>query len=248
MAIYFFFRNTGTVNSPIFAAPITNPFGLSDVGIGAKPTFVDIDGDGDLDAFVGNGGSEYNGYSGHIEFYGGDTLFFRNMGTVSNPLFAAPITNPFGLSNVGYGAKPTFVDLDGDGDLDAFIGNAFNTYGSFGGNTLFFKNVGTISSPVFSNAIINPFGLNNVGYYSSPTFIDIDNDGDLDVLVGAGSGNTGLQRNTGTINNPIFNALSFNPFNLSYVGFSIESTFVDIDGDGDRDAFIGIESIANEGI
>lgn len=29
--------------------------------------------------------------------------------------------NPFGLTNVGDVSKPTFADIDGDGDLDAFI-------------------------------------------------------------------------------------------------------------------------------
>ncbi|WP_276308988.1 SwmB domain-containing protein, partial [Macromonas bipunctata] len=39
---------------------------------------------------------------------------------------------PFGLSDVGRYASPTLVDIDGDGDLDAFIGNN-------SGNTLFFR-------------------------------------------------------------------------------------------------------------
>ena len=35
---------------PIFGAPVTNnPFGLTDIGITASPTLVDIDGDGDSD-------------------------------------------------------------------------------------------------------------------------------------------------------------------------------------------------------
>ncbi|MEM6700303.1 MAG: VCBS repeat-containing protein, partial [Bacteroidota bacterium] len=38
------------------------PFGLSDVGYNSSPSFVDIDGDGDLDAFVGN-------YNGIISYY-----------------------------------------------------------------------------------------------------------------------------------------------------------------------------------
>lgn len=224
-----FFRNTGTVNSPIFAAPSTNPFGLSDVGALASPTFVDIDGDGDLDAFVGNGG-----IYGLYDSLGGDTLFFRNTGTVNNPKFAPAITNPFGLSNVDFGANPTFADIDDDGDLDAFIGNGY-----FGGSTLFFRNTGTVSNPKFAAANPNPFGLIGLGEYASPTFADVDSDGDLDVLLGEGYGNTVFQRNIGTKSDPKFAVTSFNSLGLIDVGNDAEPTFVDIDNDGDQDAFIG---------
>lgn len=157
-----YFRNTGTANNPVFAARAT-PSGLSDVGYDARPTFADIDGDGDLDAFIGNSD--------------GNTLFFRNTGTASNPVFAAPQTNPFGLSDVGSYADPTFVDIDGDGDLDAFVGESF-------GNTLFFRNTGTVNNPVFAAAVQNPFGLVDVGYSASPDFVDIDGDGNLDAFIG----------------------------------------------------------------
>lgn len=200
---------------PIFNYITFNPFGLSDVGSYANPALVDIDGDGDLDAFVGNAV--------------GDTLFFRNTGT-DNPLFAAPITNPFGLSDVG--GSPAFVDIDGDGDVDAFVGNG-------AGDTLFFRNTGTASNPVFSAAITNPFGFSDVGDHAAPTFADIDGDGDLDTFIGNYDGNTLFFRNTGTASNPIFTTAITNPFGLSDVGGYASPTFVDIDGDGDLDAFVG---------
>ncbi|GKS68521.1 hypothetical protein W03_05250 [Nitrosomonas sp. PY1] len=229
-----FFRNTGTINNPIFSTHSINPFGLSDVG--SPTSFVDIDGDGDLDAFLGTGGTYFVPSDQPISL-GGDTLFFRNIGTSRNPEFAPAITNPFGLSNVGFGADPTFVDIDGDKDLDAFIGTGY-----FGGNTLFFRNTGTVSNPVFAAPVINPFGLISLGYYASPTFADIDNDGDLDALLGEGSGNTVFQRNIGSKSAPIFAAASFNSLDLIDVGDDAEPTFVDIDNDGDQDAFIGNRS------
>jgi Ca2+-binding RTX toxin-like protein len=223
-----FFKNSGTINSPTFVAPISNPFGLSDVGSLASPAFVDIDGDGDLDAFVGNGGRGYDVYISD----GGDTLYFKNIGSSSNPIFAAAITNPFGLSNVKWGANPTFADIDGDGDMDALIGSGY-----YGGDTTFFRNTGTATNPLFASA--PSFGLIGVGYYASPTFVDIDDDKDLDALLGAGSGNIVFQRNTGTISNPVFAAASYNPLDLVDVGSGADPTFVDIDGDGDLDAFVG---------
>lgn len=202
---------------PVFNYIAANPFGLNDVGFSANPTFVDIDGDGDLDAFVGNSG--------------GNTLFFRNTGTISSPLFASAVTNPFGLS-AGGGRLSAFADIDSDGDLDAFMGN-------WGGNTLFFRNTGTGSIPLFGAPQTNPFGLNDVGNGANSAFVDIDGDGDLDAFVGNYGGNTLFFRNTGTASNPTFVAPEINPFGLSFVRGSAKSAFVDIDSDGDLDAFVG---------
>lgn len=213
-----FYRNTGTASNPAFAAASTNPFGLSNAGFYVDFSFVDIDNDGDLDAFAGNSD--------------GNTLFFRNTGTASSPTFAAAITNPFGLSDVGSQASPTFVDSDGDGDLDAFVGN-------LNGYTLFFRNTGTVNSPVFAVASTNPFGLSDVGSQASPTLVDSDGDGDLDVLVGNKDGNTLFFRNTGTANNPVFASASTNPFGLNDADSNASPAFVDIDGDSDLDAFVG---------
>ena len=213
-----FFRNTGTVNSPVFAAAVFNPFGLTDVSYSASPSFVDIDNDGDLDAFVGE--------------FTGSIFFSRNIGTTSNPVFAAATINPFGLIDVGDFVSPVFVDIDNDGDLDAFVGG-------YQGNTLFFRNTGTASNPVFAAASTNPFGLTDVGIAASPSFVDIDGDSDLDALIGNSAGNTLFFRNNGTVGNPVFAAASTNPFGLSKVGYSASPAFVDIDADGDLDAFVG---------
>ncbi len=156
------------MTTPVFSTPVINPFGLADVGSYASPTLADIDGDGDLDAFVGDGS--------------GNTQYFQNTGTANKPVFAAAVTNPFVLADVGWASSPTFADIDGDGDLDAFVGGDY-------GNTRYFQNTGTANNPVFAAAVTNPFGLAAVGYGASPTFADIDNDGDLDAFVGDGNGN-----------------------------------------------------------
>ncbi len=95
------------------------------MGSYAAPTFADIDGDGDLDAFVGN--------------KDGNTRYYQNTGTASSPSFAAALTNPFNLTDVGSVARPALADIDGDGDLDAFVGNN-------DGNTLYFENTSAVAN------------------------------------------------------------------------------------------------------
>ena len=202
---------------PVFSEVGVNLFGLNDVGSFATPTMVDIDGDSDLDAFVGNGE--------------GNTLFFKNRGSISNPIFNTPITNPFGMANVMGNANPIFVDIDGDNDLDAFVGNAE-------GNTLFFRNTGTLNNPFFAAPVTNPFGLVNVGGYATPSLVDIDGDGDLDAFIGSGNGSMEFLRNIGTASNPIFSPPQTDPFGLSHESRYTTINFVDIDEDGDSDAFV----------
>jgi hypothetical protein len=111
-------ENTGTAGEPAFADPVANPFGLSDVYDGA-PTFADIEGDGDLDALV-------HGHDGEI-------VFFANTGGATTPAFAEPVTNPYGLGSFGGSGRPSFLDLDADGDLDGMIPG--------GGGLGFFENL-----------------------------------------------------------------------------------------------------------
>jgi hypothetical protein len=210
----FFFRNTGSAQSPSFAAPARNPFGLADVGDHASPAFADIDGDGDLDAFVGN--------------YYGEVFFFHNSGSAREPAFASRVV----LAAVDRDSSPSLVDIDGDGDLDAFVGDE-------GGDTFFFRNTGTVRVPAFAAPVINPFGVANIGRFSSPAFIDIDGDGDLDAFVGTDDGDTIFFRNTGNAQAPAFATPVTNPFGLADVGHESVPAFGDLDGDGDLDVLVG---------
>ncbi len=205
-----FFQNTGTVNNPAFAAAISHPFGLNG-GYSANPTFVDIDGDNDLDAFIGYYESPFSDVGG----------FYRNTGTANNPVFYLDNAKQFGVRIYNL----SFVDIDGDDNLDAF-----------GSGALFFQNKGTGSIPAFS--VASEFGLNVGSMYYFPTTVDIDGDGDFDVFGGTYDGNILFLQNNGIASNPIFSAASTNPFSLSNIGSYAHPVFADIDGDHDFDVFV----------
>ncbi|WP_247887644.1 Ig-like domain-containing protein [Azospirillum argentinense] len=200
--------------NPTFTMIGTNGFGLSDIGSEAAPVLSDIDGDGDLDLLVGNAD--------------GNTLFFRNTGTTLSPTFTLDSTNPFGISNVSAGgALPGLVDIDGDGDLDLFIGN-------HAGTTLFYRNNGTSAqTPTFSLEGTNLFGIQSAGSYGALSFADLDGDNDFDLLIGGADGNIFFYRNNGSTQAPTFSLEGTNPFNLppDLDGYA-SPALADINGDG----------------
>ncbi len=206
----YYSRNVGTASAPAFSGAQINPFGLTG---GAHPSFADLDGDGDMDLMVGG------------------LVYFENTGTASAPAFAAGQFNPFGLTGE-YLRDPAFADLDADGDVDLMVGGYEDL--------CYYQNIGTASAPAFAPVQINPFGLSSV-YYSTPTFADVDGDGDMDLMSGSlGQYNNKKYyfQNTGTPAAPAFAAVQINPFGL---GGSLYSTpvFVDLDNDGDMDFMEG---------
>ncbi|MCH8903368.1 MAG: T9SS type A sorting domain-containing protein [Bacteroidetes bacterium] len=213
-----YFENIGSASNPQFAAPQVNPFGLNSTYYYAHPAFADLDGDGDLDLLVG-------------EAYGA-MQYFENTGSATNPQFAAPQVNPFGLDSTYYYAFPAFADLDGDGDLDLLVGEAY-------GAMQYFENTGSAASPQFAAPQMNPFGLSSTYYYAVPAFADLDGDGDLDLLVGEVYGAMQYFENTGSASNPQFAAPQVNPFGLDSTYYYAFPAFADLDGDGDMDLLVG---------
>jgi sugar lactone lactonase YvrE len=204
---------------------IDNPCDGIDIGEHSSPAFVDIDGDGDFDMFVGD-------FVGTISYY-------ENTGSDINPIFTeqTSLNNPLNDVNVASWCFPTFVDIDNDGDQDVFIGEQDNYIN-------YFENTGSNNSPEFTEqtGTNNPFnGVYVSGGKSNPDFVDIDNDGDQDVFIGEQDGFINYYSNTGSSNSPEFTEQTGinNPFNGIDFGYASDITFVDIDNDGDFDALIG---------
>lgn len=86
----------------------------------------------------------------------------------------------------------------------------------------------------------NPFGLSNGGAWTVPSFVDLDNDGDKDVLTGLSTGGFVYYQNTGTSSAPAFGPPAPNPFGLVGTGSPYSCVaIVDYDNDGDFDLMSG---------
>ncbi len=218
---------TAGAQAQTFAPYVNNPFSLSSPDWQRKPTLIDIDADGDLDLFMGS--TPYADVC-HL-------VYFQNTGTAAAPVFAAGVADPFGFGLIGNGmAQPAFVDLDNDGDYDLMIGDQ-------NGTSRYYTNTGTATACQFStaNSTVNPFGLGDVGFWATPAFADLDNDGDKDLLLGEYYGDLYYFRNTGTAAAPVFTSSAL-PAGINNSGLSPKPVFRDIDNDGDQDLFVGVDN------
>jgi len=222
------------------------------------PAFADLDGDGDLDFFAGR--------------QTGTLAFYRNTGTAASPNFVfvtdfhddlstfetappctaqapappPPARNLFSTGTTtgvlekssGHGANNiAFADIDADADFDFFWGDINNI------NLYFFENQGTASTSnlvKISNCFL-PFDNNG---FNTPSFADLDGDGDLDMLVGAANPGNSIDNlvylsNFGTPDAPDLFLLTKNFLRGIDVGSFCSPQLVDIDGDCDFDLITG---------
>lgn len=218
----------GPVQAQEFAPFVRNPFGLGFNQL-AFITFADLDNDGDQDLMS----IQYDDSEAQ-EF-----VYYENTGTAQSPAFGVPQANPFGLPIGDYLTTPYLVDIDDDGDQDLFAGS----YDS--GQFLYYENQGTAESPSFASPVVNPFGLQSSVNYMAPTFADLDNDGDFDLLgttYDAVSERTQYryQENTGSADAPQFAPAIDNPFGLANNNlYVIIPAIGDLDMDGDYDVITG---------
>ncbi|MCF7797560.1 MAG: VCBS repeat-containing protein, partial [Candidatus Marinimicrobia bacterium] len=195
----------------------------------SSPTFADIDGDGDHDCFIGTARS--NTENARV-------FYFENIGDPENSSWQLVTDSYNDIQFDDILINITFADIDADGDLDMFIAGDSYTHGIH-----FFENVGNSNNPEWQyiTDTYQSIDANEaMGYFMKPTFADLDNDNDLDLLVGAYLGNT-YYENIGDSSNASFEIVTYNYFD--YESSHYCPIWADINSDGDYDCFIGLSSL-----
>jgi hypothetical protein len=204
------FRNIGTGTEPRFQ--LTDTLDLAP-SYHYAPVLADLNGNGLLDLLLGT--------------WNDDVLFFWNEGTPQQPDWVQDTARTIRLTR-GSNTTPVLVDIDGDGDLDLFVGEASGTIN-------FYRNTGSATEPVFELVSDEYEGI-NVGRRSYPAFIDIDGDGDFDMIIGRDEGGSVFYRNEGSRTEPRFVHDESMSLPLPPMASPV---FIDLSGDGRLDLVAG---------
>ena len=220
-----YYHNIGTLTNPSFQLISSNWFNSYTSQGSIRPCFKDQDGDDDLDMLFGT-------RQGHIFYY-------RNDGIPQNPQMTFVTNNFFGI-NVQADASPELADIDGDGDLDLFVGRSSSEdQNPAQGDLFFYRNDGTAQIPNFRYITCNYLTW-DCGFTSTPRLVDVNGDGLPDLLSRLG-GHLILYQNVGDPGNPDFAFQNSNFGGISVI--DIMPWFVDINGDGLLDLFSGTSTI-----
>lgn len=211
---FVYFRNTGSVSAPVWTGNSTTFNGVESGTYWKDPTLFDLDKDNDYDLIYGTSD--------------GTIYYYQNIGTRTAPQFQYnPNYFPV-IRTSGNAATASLADFDNDGDVDMISGDWL-------GGFQYFRNDGTPISPRFTKTTASFTSL-DVGSYSSPVFVDLDNDNDKDIVSGALDGMIYCYINNGTgftQNTTMFAGID--------VGWMSAPAFADIDNDGDKDMIVGAE-------
>lgn len=194
--------------------PIANDLAQSGGG-----SWIDLVGDGYLDLFVANG-----------NVVNQPNALYRNTRAGG---FARVVTGPVAVDG-GTSIGGTFGDFDNDGLPDLFVTNR-NNFGNF-----LYRGLGDTA---FARILTGP-PATNIGNSNSSSWVDLDNDGNLDLYVVNFAGNDFLYLNGGA---PL-HAFSRVDTTLLTTGseFSIPGAWADYNNDGLEDLFVGNAGTQND--
>ena len=208
------FQNRGDGSFVDVAAGV----GLDMRHLGSGPTFADIDGDGDLDLFVG--GIDDNRYFVMENRDGA----FLDVTAESGIVLTASNT-----------VSATFGDYDLDGDLDLFLSHWGNDRQTDTETVWRNNGEGVFESASIESGIAQAlFEVDEVRDHSfTPNLSDLDNDGDSDLLMASDFGTSQIFLNNG---DGTFTKITDREVVIDQAGMG--AAVGDYDNDGDMDWFV----------
>ena len=221
---FYYYDNTSSNDDSEFEFVTSNFLETFDKLSDVNPEFFDYDSDNDMDLIIG---TDFDPTSFP---WVGKLLLFENIGYDENsePIWSL-VDDEFLGDEMGNNLSPSAVDIDYDGDLDLFIGN-------FNGTLQFFENIGTPYIPQYE--FVEYVSNIDLSGYSTPEFIDIDNDDDYDLIIGNMNGTIYLYLNIGDKHDYNFQFVTDVYQNID-VSFRSSPLAFDYDVDGDIDLFVG---------
>ncbi|HKR04104.1 MAG TPA: T9SS type A sorting domain-containing protein [Bacteroidia bacterium] len=201
------------------------------------PHYFDTDNDGNKDLIVAPC-AVYSKNFNNVLFYKNTTNNTINDFTyIKNSLF---VDN---MIELGSGANVALTDIDGDGLQDMLIGNYIYTDqvpAADHAAVAYYRNTGTAANPSFNLMTTDFSNLSSMGVMGlSPTFGDLDGDGDKDMIIGGSDGYLDYFQNISgnyILTQVWMTACNGNPINC---GAYAKPFIIDLNRDGTLDLVIG---------